>query len=98
MNKSTSALLGFIAGAATGIALGVLFAPDKGTSTRDKLSYQLEKYLDVLKELIDKLSQKEEEPVNKAKADGQRVVGDIVKQAEKIYSDLTDLETRIKQK
>ncbi|WP_250631763.1 YtxH domain-containing protein [Rhodoflexus caldus] len=98
MSKAGRTLLGFIAGAATGIVAGMLFAPDKGINTRDRLSYRLDKYLDALKELMETLKEKKDEPINSAKADGQRVVGDILKEAEKIYSDMHDLEFRIKQK
>lgn len=98
MSNTGKTLLGFIAGAAAGMAIGMLFAPDKGTNTRDRLSYRLDKYLDTLKELLEALKEKKDEPVNSAKADGQRVVGDVLKEAEKIYSDMHDLEFRIKQK
>ena len=37
MSNSKTAL-GFVAGAAVGAILGILFAPDKGTETRRKLS------------------------------------------------------------
>jgi gas vesicle protein len=37
MNTS-KVLLGFAAGAAIGAALGILFAPDKGTETRRRIS------------------------------------------------------------
>ena len=36
MSKGTSALLGFVAGAATGALVGVLFAPERGDKTRKK--------------------------------------------------------------
>ncbi|MCS7019585.1 MAG: YtxH domain-containing protein [Cytophagales bacterium] len=98
MSNTGKTLLGFIAGAAAGMVVGMLFAPDKGINTRDKLSYRLDKYLDALKELLEALKEKKDEPINTAKADGQRVVGDILKEAEKIYSDMHDLEFRIKQK
>ena len=35
---SSKTALGFLAGAAVGSILGILFAPDKGTETRRKLS------------------------------------------------------------
>jgi gas vesicle protein len=38
MNNSSRILLGFIAGAAIGGALGILLAPDKGSETRRKIA------------------------------------------------------------
>ena len=38
MNNSSKILLGFIAGAAIGGALGILLAPDKGSETRRRIS------------------------------------------------------------
>jgi gas vesicle protein len=38
MNSTSKVLLGFIAGAAIGGALGILLAPDKGSETRRRLS------------------------------------------------------------
>ena len=37
MNNTSKILLGFIAGAAIGGALGILLAPDKGSETRRKI-------------------------------------------------------------
>ncbi|MDZ7743924.1 MAG: YtxH domain-containing protein [Bacteroidota bacterium] len=42
-NKTTNAFLGFIAGVATGAALGVLYAPDKGSKTRKNIKKQSDK-------------------------------------------------------
>ncbi len=47
--SATKTLLGFIAGAAVGAALGILFAPDKGTETRRKISEQGNDLADNLK-------------------------------------------------
>jgi gas vesicle protein len=38
MNNSSKILLGFIAGAAIGGALGILLAPDKGSETRRRMA------------------------------------------------------------
>ena len=37
MNSTSKILLGFVAGAAIGGALGILLAPDKGSETRRKI-------------------------------------------------------------
>ncbi|MCX6231287.1 MAG: YtxH domain-containing protein [Bacteroidetes bacterium] len=48
--SSGKIIIGVLAGAAVGAALGVLFAPDKGSVTRKKLSRKSSKYVDKLEE------------------------------------------------
>ena len=43
-------VLGVVAGVATGAVLGILFAPDKGTSTRKKISQKGEEISDGIKD------------------------------------------------
>ncbi|QJD96629.1 YtxH domain-containing protein [Mucilaginibacter robiniae] len=43
-------IIALAAGVAAGAALGILFAPDKGTETRDKLSESLSNLSDTIKE------------------------------------------------
>jgi gas vesicle protein len=47
--STSKILLGFVAGAAVGAAIGILFAPDKGTETRRKISEQGNDLADNLK-------------------------------------------------
>jgi gas vesicle protein len=52
MSKSLSAIMGFIAGAAAGTAIGILFAPDAGTTTRKKIKEQTQKVSEDLKNSV----------------------------------------------
>jgi gas vesicle protein len=60
--STSKTLLGFIAGAAIGTALGILFAPDKGTETRRKISEQSNDLADNIKgkftDLVDGVKEK----------------------------------------
>lgn len=59
MNDNTKVVVALLAGLAAGAALGILFAPEKGSETRDKLSESLKNLGDSIKETaaaeIDKL-------------------------------------------
>ncbi len=88
MNKNSAAFLAFVAGAATGAALGVLFAPEKGKVTRDKLSYQLDTYKKKLLKTIKELKDGKEEVHNEAR-------DEEVKNHEKKIQEVNDLMAQI---
>jgi gas vesicle protein len=48
--SSGKVFLGVLAGLAAGAVLGILFAPEKGSTTRNKMSKKAEDYGDGLKE------------------------------------------------
>ncbi|MFV0377986.1 MAG: YtxH domain-containing protein [Mangrovibacterium sp.] len=53
--SSGKVILGFLAGAAAGAVLGILFAPDKGSETRKKIADKGEELVDGAKEKVSKL-------------------------------------------
>lgn len=62
--SSGKVLLGVLAGLAVGATLGILFAPDKGSSTRKKISKKSDEYADELgqkfNEFIESITEKSE--------------------------------------
>lgn len=78
MSKS-KIVLGFLAGAAAGAILGILFAPQKGAKTRkkiakktteagDSLKHAFEDFVDTIKEKYAMVAGEAEEVVEKGKA------------------------------
>lgn len=61
-NNNGKILLGVLAGVAVGATLGILFAPDKGSNTRKKISKKGEDYAEGLEdkfnEFIESVTQK----------------------------------------
>lgn len=77
--STSKTLLGFVVGAAVGAALGILFAPDKGTETRRKITKQSNDLADDLKDKITDLVDGVKEKFSSMKSDAENV-------AEKGYS------------
>ncbi len=50
MNDNTKVVVALLAGLAAGAALGMLFAPEKGSETRDKLTESLKNLGDSIKD------------------------------------------------
>ena len=71
MNDNTKIVAALLAGLAAGAALGILFAPETGADTRDKLNDALKNLGDSIKdraaEEIDNLSNFKETVVDKLK-------------------------------
>ena len=87
--SSGKVFLGVLAGAATGALAGILFAPAKGSKTREKISRKTEDYLEAVKEtfneLIDSVTEKFE-----------RVKEDVSEYAENTIGKTTDADKATK--
>jgi gas vesicle protein len=69
-NRTMSAskvLLGTMIGMATGVALGVLFAPDKGSNTRRRISRQGSRYMGAIQDTATECVESIEETMDRAK-------------------------------
>lgn len=91
MSKQSNSILAFVLGAGVGAAFGVLFAPDSGNNTRDKLSYQLSKYKAELEDIIKDLVEGKDLPLNEAKSECKKVITDAKNKAENLLTDVNKL-------
>ena len=98
MSRSSKTLWEFVVGAAAGAVVGILYAPDKGENTRNKLYFQLNKYRDQLKSLINDIVDGKEIPDSMAKSEGKKVVNDTKVKAEKLLEDVEKMMSQIKSK
>ena len=96
MSKRSNSALAFVFGAVAGAILGILYAPDKGSSTRDKLSFLVDKYKRELEELINNLVDSEDGSSSVAKEKGKKVISDAKEKAEKLLEDVDELIGQIK--
>lgn len=76
MSDNSKVVVALLAGLAAGAALGILFAPERGTETRDKLNDALKNLGDSIKDMaaeeIDKLSTFKDDLVDTIKSKIQK--------------------------
>lgn len=96
MSRSGGSFFAFLFGIITGGILGILYAPDKGTNTRDRLSYQLDKVKKQLEGFIQDIIDGKEVLDNDAKDKGEKIVKDAKDKAERLLDDVDSLISQIK--
>lgn len=91
MSKSSNFLAGLMTGALAGTIIALLYAPDTGKNTRDRLSYQLSNYYDELNNLIDQLRREKDILISDAKSKGDKVVSEAKEKAEDLIKEAENL-------
>ena len=86
--KTSNSVLGILGGIGIGVALGVLFAPDKGTETRKKISKKGSNLTDDIKLKFDDLIGLLENIVSKADTKGTEYINDAQSLIEQINQDV----------
>lgn len=82
MNQNSKILLALLAGAAAGAALGILFAPDKGSETRKKIGEKLDDLMDEAGETVGSLK----EQIKAGMDNVMQSVNDLKEEADNIKS------------
>lgn len=95
-NNSGGSFFTFLLGIIAGGMLGLLFAPEKGSNTRDKLSFRLDKYKNKMEDLLDDIIEGKELVKNEAKSQGEKVINDAKSKAEQLLDDVNGLLDQIK--
>lgn len=92
MSKFSSGFIaGIFTGAAIGTVIGLLYAPEKGKVTRDKLSFKFNSYVGELDSLLKNLRSHREELTSDAKAKGDKVVQEAKRQADELIAEAESL-------
>jgi len=94
--KYGNGILALLAGAAIGVVLGILFAPDKGTKTREKIKDGLDDLKDSAKSKWNSLETETKDKFSKTKADLKDTVNDLLSDSSyKAEETITFLEEKL---
>ena len=94
--KYGNGILALLAGAAIGLGLGILFAPDKGTKTREKIKDGLDDLKDSTKSKWNSLETETKDKFSKTKADLKDTVNDLLSDSSyKAEETITFLEEKL---
>lgn len=96
--KNSNVLLGVLGGVAVGAALGILFAPAKGSETRKKIADKGSDLKDNFKDSLTKLSDKISSSVDGFKDEAQELLADAeqkIKEEKANFENLKDINKSI---
>lgn len=87
--NSGKVLLGVLAGITAGAALGILFAPDKGSSTRKKIAQKSDDYAEELEDNFNEFIGRVSEKFENLRAKALRVTENGKERMEEFVTDLS---------
>ena len=88
--STSKVLLGLVAGAAAGAVLGILFAPEKGTITREQISQKGEDLLASLKSKFDDFLETANKEMEDAKSEAEDLLAKGKEKAQETKNNLTN--------
>jgi gas vesicle protein len=95
-SSNNNSILALLAGTAIGVGLGILFAPDKGTKTREKIKDVLDDLKDSAKSKWNSLESESKDKFSKTKADLKDTVNDLLSDSSyKAEETITFLEEKL---
>ena len=77
-NKTGDSILALLAGAAIGVGIGILFAPDKGSKTREKIKDSLDDLKDQSKSKFGSFEEEAKEKFSQSKEDLKETVDNLL--------------------
>lgn len=77
-SKTSSSIIALLAGAAIGAGLGILFAPDKGSKTREKIKDGMDDFKNQAKTKWNDLEEETKEKFSKTKEDLKETVEELL--------------------
>lgn len=96
--KNNNIAIGILGGLAIGTALGILFAPAKGSETRKKIADKSTDLKDIVVDSSGKLTNKIAQTINELKRESQNFIGnrtEIVKDEIQNFDHLRDINKEI---